>query len=430
MPKLHELLERRSQALTAWKAIITAAETEKRDLSAEDEKREGELKGQIADLDKQIERARAIADAERAAPAIVSQVGDGQWEDRARQFSITTAIRHALGESVDNGRERELSAELSRRTGRSFQGIAVPDEAFATPERRVMLTTTGASGLIPTQHMADQFIDRLRPSIILPKLGATVLDGLVGDVDIPRQTESAQAEWLAEDAPLTGSDLNFDDLQLRPTTVGALTSFSRRTLINAVPSIEALVRADLAKVIAEAVDLAALFGDGSTQPLGVINTTGVAQVSFASGPTWDQVLSLIASVEGSNIVGQNLGFALSAWSAKQLRATTKVPGDGSAGFIMDGVGQLAGYQAAVSSTVPGNDPAISGAEPGAVIFGDWSNLILASWSGVDILVNPYASGAYERGRVLVRAMRDVDTGVRHPEAFAFADDMPIEAVSG
>ena len=41
-------------------------------------------------------------------------------------------------------------------------------------------------------------------------------------------------------------------------------------------------------------------------------------------------------------------------------------------------------------------------------------------SGVDILVNPYESTAYMRGRVLMRVMRDVDVAVRHGESFAYA----------
>jgi hypothetical protein len=41
-------------------------------------------------------------------------------------------------------------------------------------------------------------------------------------------------------------------------------------------------------------------------------------------------------------------------------------------------------------------------------------------------VNPYETTAYAKGRVMVRAMRDVDVAVRHAAAFAFADDLPVE----
>lgn len=430
MLKLHELLEKRSKALTEWKALVAAAETEKRDLSADEEKREGELKSEIETLDGKIERAKALADAERrAAPATISQRGDGQWEDRAREFSITTAIRAAMGEKVDAGRETELSAEVARRTGRTFQGIAVPDEAFGSLEKRVITVADQAGALVQTTVHADRFIDRLRPSILLPQLGVTVLDGLVGDADIPRQTASAEAHWVGEDGEISASDLDFDDVQLRPKTVGAITSYNRRTLLNATPGIEQIVRNDLSRVIAQAVDEAALYGDGSSnRPLGVTLTPGVFEIAMGTGPTWGQVLEHIANVEGASVVSQQLGWAMSAWSAKALRSALKVSGDAAAGFIMDSPRELAGYRTAVSSVVPGN-PAGTGAEPGTVVFGAWENMLLGSWSGVDILVNPYEGTAYSRGRVLIRAMRDVDVAVRHPEAFSVTTDLPVDLES-
>ena len=55
-----------------------------------------------------------------------------------------------------------------------------------------------------------------------------------------------------------------------------------------------------------------------------------------------------------------------------------------------------------------------------VIFGAWSQLLVGYWSGVDILVNPYETTAYMRGRVLMRVMRDCDVAVRHGESFAYA----------
>jgi hypothetical protein len=70
---------------------------------------------------------------------------------------------------------------------------------------------------------------------------------------------------------------------------------------------------------------------------------------------------------------------------------------------------------------PNDSPAV----PGTAIFGDWSSLLIGYWSGVDILINPYETTAYAKGRVLVRAMRDVDVQVRHPESFAFADDITV-----
>ena len=246
--------------------ITDTAESENRDLTADEVKAFDSKKAEIVDLDAKIERAQALADIERRAPAVVSCVGDGEYATRAREFSITKAIRAACGEAVDAGFERELSAEVARRAGRAFNGIACPDEVLLV-ERRTLLTGSSAADLVANVHRADLFIDRLRNALVMGRLGATILNDLVGaPIDIPRQTGSSTAQWLAEDASLTETDAAFDDLNLSPKTVGAMTSYSRRTLINATPSVEQLVRNDLAQVIASAIDEKAIAGD---TPVGI-----------------------------------------------------------------------------------------------------------------------------------------------------------------
>lgn len=430
MPKLHELQEARAAAVAEMRGISDKAETEKRDLSTDEDKKFGELKTTIADLDKKIGRAQTLADAERSAPAIVhGRLGDGAFEERARDFSVVKAIRSALprdlgGGDVDAGFEREISNEVARRSGRAFQGIAVPDQVFLQPqENRTLLAGSSAADLVPNTHRADLFIDRLRSSLATERLGATVLDGLVGTVDIPRQTGSSAAQWVAEDGSLTETDASFDDVTLAPKTVGAMTSYSRRTLLNASPSIEQIVRNDLAAIIARAIDNKAMTGDGTgNTPVGITHTSGVTEITTGGATSWEKILGFIADVEAANALQGSLGWALNAYAVKKLRSTPKVSGTDSV-MLMEAPGQLAGYVAAVTSALAG-DP--SGTPvPGTAIFGDWSSLLIGYWSGVDILLNPYETTAYAKGRVLVRAMRDVDVAVRHPESFAFADDITV-----
>lgn len=427
--KLHELQEQRAALVANMRSLADTAETEKRDLTVDEDEKFGKLKADIADIDKKIGRAQALAEAERSAPAIVrGRVGDGQYEERARDFSITKAIRAALprdigGGDVDAGFEREISQEVARRSGRTFQGIAVPDEAFHA-EKRTLLVGSSAADLVPNTHRADLFIDRLRSALVTGTLGATILDGLVGTVDIPRQTGSSTAQWVGEDGSLSETDAAFDDVTLAPKTVGAMTSYSRRTLLNSSPSIEQIVRNDLASVIANAIDAKAMLGDGTgNTPTGIVNVNGVGTVDLSSGATWAKILEFVADVQTADALVGSLGWALNAHAVKKLRSTVKQSGEPE-GFLMEAPNALAGYSAAVTSALPG-DPAASPATPATLIFGDWSSLLIGYWSGIDLLVNPYETTAYAKGRVLVRAMRDVDVQVRHAESFAFADDLTV-----
>jgi HK97 family phage major capsid protein len=414
MAKLHELQERRSTAVSEMRAINDKAESEKRDYSDAENDKHKKLKTELADLDRKIERSRDLQEAERAAPAILHHGrGDGQYEKRAREFSLVKAINARLGEDVDDGFEREISAEVRNRSGRKFQGIAVPDEYFHS-EKRTLLVGSSASQLYPETHRGDLFIDKLRSSLIVGRLGATILNDLVGDQDIPRQTGSSAAQWVAEDGALTETQPTFDDVTLSPKTVGALVSYSRRTLINAVPAIEEIVRNDLTAVVAEAIDFAALFGTGAgNTPIGVIHAPGV--VSKTLTPTWAEVLGFPASIQNANADIGSMGWAMSADAVKKLRSTVMVASTDSM-MLMQAPDSLAGYGVQTSQILDASDTATTS----VVIFGAWNQLLVGYWSGVDVLANPYADSAYARGRILLRVMRDVDVAVRHGESFAYA----------
>lgn len=428
--RLHELQERRAALATEMRGIADKAETENRDYTDAEDTKHKELRTELTALDKKIERARDVAEAERAAPAILHHGrGDGKFEERAREFSVVKCLRSTLprgeGGNIDLGFEREISSEVQRRTGREFEGFAVPDQIFLV-ERRTLLVGSSAADLVPNVHRADLFIDRLRDALVIGRLGATVLNDLVGSpVDIPRQTGSSTAQWVAEDGSLTETDASFDDVNLTPKTVGAMTSYSRRTLLNTSPAIEQIVRSDLAAVIANAIDAKAIAGDGtSNTPTGILSTSGIGSVALGTNggpPTWQSILDLIAELEIDNAAGR--AFLTNPKAVKKMRGTVKVASTDSV-MIQESPTELAGYPLASTNLVPSNlDKGTTEDVCSALIFGNFSDLILASWSGIDLLSNPFEATAYAKGRVLVRAMKDCDVAVRHAESFAAIKDM-------
>ena len=423
---IQTIRERRGNVVAEMRSLTEAAANDDRDLNEKEQTKFEELRGRLTNLDKQLERAEVIAEAERSMQGTPLRPGqDGNFEDACRNFSVTRAIAAQLEpRSVDAGREFEISQEIARRSGRNPSGFFVPHEVFT--ERRTATTTTQGGELVPTQHRADLMVDRLRASLQVEALGATVLSGLIGDQSIPRLTQSATAYWVAEHGAVTESNHDFDAVSLSPTTVGALVQYSRRMLINAVPSVEQLVRRDLAQVLATEIDNQAINGTGSSNtPTGILAASGTTAISHGTdggAPTWAKVLEFIASMQNDNALMGSLGWLTSPNVVAKLRNTVKV-GSTDSRMIMEEPGNLAGYALRQSTHVPDNLAKGTGTDLSALIFGNWSDLIIGYWSAVDILVNPYHSDVYAKGGVLINALQDCDVAVRHPESFAIAEDV-------
>jgi len=388
------------------------------DLSAEQSAKFDTLKTELEALEKRIARQQVVDEAERRMQgAPISGTGDNRLDKALEGYSLRRAICSQvpdLAQQIDCGREIELSKEFARRSGYGFQGICVPTAAL-TIERRTLVggggsPDSGGINLIPTDHRADLFIDALRAKTVVRRLGARVLSGLMGSVDIPRQASVGSTAWVAEDSALSDSEPTFQKVQLDPKHCGTVSEYSRNMLLQSSPDIEQLLRADKAKGLANALDVAAINGTGSNDPLGVLNLTGLATVN---GPvTWAAILQMIETLEEANAEGT--GFVTTPGMKRLLRSTAKVSSTDSV-MVMQTNNELAGFPIVTTTNVPSDLG--SPAEGDALIFGDWTDLIIGFWSELDVLVNPYESSAYARGNVKVRAMMTCDIVARHTESF-------------
>lgn len=338
-------------------------------------------------------------------------------------YSLLRAVDASItGDWRQAGYEREMSQEMSRSYGRKPRGIFVPfGEMTNTRVMSAGGSTTGQA-LIPNTHQG--FVEMLRNSARVLEAGATVMPGLVGNVDIPRQTAGATAEWLAEDAAVTPSDMSFNSITLTPKSCGALLSWTRRMTHSAVPEMEGLARTDLAKQIALAMDHAALHGLGSSdQPTGIYAASGVNTVAMGGKPTYAKLIDMAAELGKDNALQGSLAFMTTPSMAGILAQTLVASSAGSemiwGGSMVQGklIGIDAYSTAQVSSTLAG------GAEHGLVL-GNFAEMIIGIWGGgVDILVDPYSDA--DRGRVRIVAYMDLDIALRHPESFCKATGATI-----
>lgn len=422
--QVHDLRERRAEAVSRMRQLADAPEGQGGDLSEAQAKEFDSLKGDVAALEGRIARAEHLEALERRADATPIDGGRGEadFETRCREFSLLRAIDGQMRGRVD-GLEAEVSAELERRRGRKSDGIAAPMQAL---EKRVVTTgsTPAGSNLIATDHAGGQFISLLRAASVVQRAGARVLSGLTGNLDIPREKASPAVAWVGENGALTPGDAAFDTTPLTPKHAGVLTEYSRNMIQQSSPDVESLFRELMARDLAGALDKAALRGGGSNEPVGVLATDGIGDHS-ATAPGRADVWKLIELVETANATPGS--FVMSPAVAHLLR-TTPVEVDGSdvavsADYVMAARDALQGLPAFVTNQLANTFG--SPADDGALLLGDFSELLVGYWSSFDLLVNPYESTAYSKGNVQIRAMLTADVAVRHKGAFAAIADIVI-----
>lgn len=427
---LKALLERRAALVADMRTITTKPAGDGGDLSSEQAEKFDGMKRELEGVERNIERQRTVDDAERRMQGQPIH-GDEQLDSEIRGYSLTRALAGAAGLDVEWGRERELSQEIARRSGRSFEGLAVPLSLFthAPAEQRVFTTANPGGGpgsnVIPTDYRADQFIDILRPNSLVYQAGATLLSGLVGNVAIPRLKASSTFAWVAENAAISAADPQAEQVTLAPKHGGSIVEWSRNLLLQSSPDIERLLRMDMAKIIAAGIDKAAINGGGSNEPVGILQTAGIGDVpGGANGlaPTWANVLALIAAVQNAN--GNGMGFITTFNAVKKMRGTVRLPSATDSTTIMEGRETLADYPLRASNNVPST--LTKGTASGvcsALIFGNWADVLIGLWSELDILVNPFESTAYAKGNVQIRAMCSLDVKLRQVGSFAATKDL-------
>ena len=332
----------------------------------------------------------------------------GMSDKEKRSFSFIRAINalaHPNSQEAQRaaGFELEVSRAAQQKSGKEARGILIPADVLGYGRRDLTVgSASGGGDLVATELMSESFIDLLRKALVLQTAGANVMTGLQGMVAIPRQSGGATTYHVAESGSITESQLTVDQVTMQPRTIGALTDYSRRLLLQSSIDIENLIRRDLAQQIAIEVENQAINGIGAgSYPLGFLNVTGINTESGYT--TFADYVNAEAALSTDNALLGNLGYLMNSALRGTLKTTEKASGTNGI-FVYEGDNTINGYPAYVSNSMPNN----------TAVFANFSDIMIGFWSGLDIMVDPYTGSA--SGTVRVVAMQDYDVAIRHPES--------------
>lgn len=354
------------------------------------------------------------------APKPTAEIGMDAKEQR--QYSMVRAL-HYLANPGDRRAaeaaafELECSRAAADKSGKTAQGLIIPFDVM----KRDLTVGTAADGgnLVATNLLSGSFIDLLRNAMVLPSLGMQMLSGLVGNIAIPKQSGSGTAYWVTEGSAPTESKQAIAQVPMSPKTVGAYTDISRKLLLQSSIDVENFVQGDLATVLGLAIQAAAIKGGGSNEPVGILSTAGIGDVAGGTNglaPTWAHIVELETDVSVANADVGSLAYLTNAKVRGKLKTTEKA--SSTAQFVWgEGSNPLNGYRAGVTNAVPSNlTKGTANAVASAILFGNFADLIIGMWGGLDLTVDPYSNST--SGTVRVVALQDVDVAVRHAESFS------------
>lgn len=425
-----------TEVRAAERARIQEIETMCREFHIDDSRR-----NELIDKGVSVDQARAaVMDdlrSQRHEPAASSQrdFSIDMTDEERRRYSLVRALNAAVsGNWRDAGFEREVSVELARRMGRDSNGFFMPTDIPMQRDAGYLAGTAAQGGnLIQTDLLMSSFVDVLRNKAAVMQLGATFLPGLVGKVEIPRQSGVSATNWITETGTVTGSNATFDKIALDMKTVAAKSFVSRNMLRQVSMSVENFVRNELATSIALAIDLAALSGTGTGgQPKGLALQSDILTVeggTNGAAVTFDHLIDMETLVADANADASNMAYLANAVTIGALKKIKDSNGD----YIwkpVDGAvrnmfpGEVNGYRVARSNQVRKNlTKGTATTKCSELFFGNWADLLIGEWGVLEILPNPYSATAYDNGGLEIRALQSVDIAVRHPESFCMMNDI-------
>lgn len=388
---------------------------------------------------------------------VASPVADMSARE-VKSYSLVRAVAAAAsGDWSKAGFEREVSIDIRGRLERnpeapkpqSGNSFFIPNDLPFAPDeahlrawrmagggaalaqvRAAYQVGSGTGGnLVATNLLADNFIEVLRNASVTAQLGARFLTGLVGNIQLPRQTGQTSTYWVGESGAITEAEATFDKLSLSFKTIAALSKMSRQMLMQSTPAIEMLAREDLIAVMALGLDLATLSGSGSSnQPTGILNTAGIGSVvggTNGANLTFDHIIALKATPKIANAPQANLGFALNSKCIAYLETLKSTTGSylwSNGGAAEGAPDRLKGYPYAESQQLRSTLTKGSASTCSELLFGNWREVIVAEWGVTELMVNPYSSTEFANGDVLIRAFQSADVGLRHTASFAAMTD--------
>ena len=422
--KIRELNEKRG---AAYKDLV--ALSDKTSFTADETTRYNGLETEIRGIDEALVRNATAMSLARPEPVLTS----GEERDVAR-FDIGTALRSLIANKALTGIERELVDEgqkEARSAGiSSGSGLTLPRMLVRRGgEARAAMSATGTTSVTLDQGgmtiatNKQGLLDDFYNSSILRVNGATVLEGLVGNLDIPRLLKATDPAKKTENASADSANPTTSMLSLVPKRLPAYVDIGEQLLNQSSSAIETVIRRNLTAQLSAIQEKAFFHGGGTSEANGIAGTSGIGSVVGGTNglaPTWSQVVSLESKVDQANALLGVPRYFINGKTKAQLKTTLKNSATGTdSNYIISDMnpGIFNGYQYAYTNAISSTLTKGSASTCSAIFFGNPADYWIGYWGGLTLEILRDSSNAIT-GQYRLAAAVYYDGGVVRAQSFS------------
>ncbi len=315
------------------------------------------------------------------------------------------------------------------------------DDVDMEREFKSLAATSPTDGgyLIPEVY-SDQIIELLYPKTVIVELGAQTVPLTNGNLNLPKMTAGARAQWGGEQRKIKTSQPKYGNIKLSAKRLEAIIPQSRELLMLSTFSADAMFANDLTRRMQLGLDYGGLYGAGAEfQPLGIAKNKEVENIDAKALNNTDladangKITADFPVYVRSKAMSKNIDDIKAGWAMNSMLEGVFMNMKTTTGAYIYreemATGKLCGFPYKVSNQIPTSADGLTD-----LFFGNWSDLLIGDQMGLETYTTLEGTwtdedgvqhNAFEENLAATRALMYDDIGVRHAESFMYCKNIKV-----
>lgn len=408
--------------LVADGILQVAADDGNRDLTAEEQTTFDTKMVEAKKLEASIKNEESLLALKSTAAAPVTVPGI--------QPKVPAAVAEKPEKGVIVGRIATTIAAVGGNDQRAMANHAATvfgDETGQIVANMEQSTNTKGGYLVDTAY-SREFIDLLRPRVVIRQLGARSVPMPEGNLTMRKKTAGTSASYVGERVAAPTTDATVNNLTMSAKRLTALVPITNQLIRRASFGVDQMVRDDLIDSASVKEDQQFLRGAvASTAPTGLRYLIAAGNVlTMTATPTLITVSSdigrLMLAVRNANVPMISCGWIMSP-RVREFLASLR---DGNGNLVYPSIDEkemLKGYPIGCTTSVPDN---LGGGTESELYFGDFSQFLIGDTGQIALAASDTAAyddggtirAAFSNDETVIRLIQEHDTQIRYDKAAA------------